>query len=143
MEIYEIMLKGWKKQKSLMSCHLLPDPDIYEAKTETGLIKGHAYSVTKVLRAKVDTGNKKGDFPLVRVRNPWGEKVKGFELLAKVITKSMLDLLKEWNGTWSDDSAVWTFVPDEEKVRNIGGFLLSIKIQNRDNFFGINRNVSD
>ena len=75
MEIYEIMLKGWQKQKSLMSCHLLPDPEVYEAKTETGLIKGHAYSVTKVLRAKVDTGNKQGEFPLVRVRNPWGEKV--------------------------------------------------------------------
>ena len=57
----------------------------------------------------------------------------------------MLDLLKEWNGTWSDGSAVWSFVPDEEKVRNIGFFLLSIKIQNRDNFFSFckNRNVSD
>ena len=40
-------------------------------------------------------------------------------MVAKVITKSMLDLLKEWNGTSSDGSAVWTFVPDEEKVRNI------------------------
>ena len=55
----------------------------------------------------------------------------------------MLDLLKEWNGTWSDGSAVWTFVPDEEKVINMGGFLLFIKIQNRDIFFCKNRNVSD
>merc|ERR1719391_609070 len=97
MEIYQLMYRAWQKQTSLMSCHLLPDPDIYEARTETGLIKGHAYSVTKVVRAKVDTGNKQGEFPLVRIRNPWGEK--------------------EWNGTWSDGSVVWTFVSDEEKER--------------------------
>jgi len=97
MEIYQVMYRAWQKQSSLMSCHLLPDPHVYEARTETGLVRGHAYSVTKVLRAKVDTGNKKGEFPLVRIRNPWGEK--------------------EWNGTWSDNSAVWTFVSDEEKER--------------------------
>ena len=76
MEIYQAMQNGWEgKPRSLISCHLKPDPEVLEAKTSTGLVRGHAYSVTKVVRAKVDTGNRKGEFPLVRVRNPWGEKV--------------------------------------------------------------------
>ena len=53
--IYEALLKGWRKN-SLMSCHLLEDPETKEAKTKMGLIRGHAYSITKVLKAKVDTG---------------------------------------------------------------------------------------
>jgi len=98
MEIYQAMQNGWEgKPRSLISCHLKPDPEVLEAKTSTGLVRGHAYSVTKVVRAKVDTGNRKGEFPLVRVRNPWGEK--------------------EWKGTWSDGSAVWQFVPEGEKER--------------------------
>ena len=77
MEIYQAMQNGWEgKPRSLISCHLKPDPEVLEAKTSTGLVRGHAYSVTKVVRAKVDTGNRKGEFPLVRVRNPWGEKVR-------------------------------------------------------------------
>ena len=50
-----------------------PDPNITEAKTEVGLIRGHAYSITKVLKAQIDTGRKTGLFPLIRIRNPWGE----------------------------------------------------------------------
>ena len=77
MEIYQAMQIGWEgKPRSLISCHLKPDPEVLEAKTSTGLVRGHAYSVTKVVRARVDTGNRKGEFPLVRVRNPWGEKVR-------------------------------------------------------------------
>ena len=45
-------------------------------------------------------GSRQGEFPLLRVRNPWGND-------------------KEWKGTWSDGSAVWNFVPDGEKT-NIG-----------------------
>ena len=50
-----------------------------EAKLASGLIKGHAYSVTGVneiqLRGK--------QVRLLRIRNPWGQK--------------------EWNGDWSDE----------------------------------------
>ena len=97
MAIYQIMYKG-SKMNSMMACHLLPDPNILEAKTNMGLIRGHAYSVTKVVKALVDTGNKSGAMPLVRVRNPWGDAT-------------------EWKGSWCDGSAVWTFVSEEEKER--------------------------
>lgn len=62
-----------------------------EAKTESGLIKGHAYGITAVKTVKLaDTGlmgmfNKQKIY-LVRLRNPWGEK--------------------EWNGAWSDGYVV-------------------------------------
>lgn len=70
----------------------------FKAKTETGLVRGHAYSVTKVIKAEIDTGRKKGLFPLIRLRNPWGNSA-------------------EWNGDWSDGSRAWTFIPQEEKLR--------------------------
>ena len=41
-----------------------------------------------------------GEIPLIRIRNPWGNEA-------------------EWNGAWSDGSAEWQFIPDEEK-ENIG-----------------------
>ncbi|XP_059838205.1 calpain-9 [Hypanus sabinus] len=57
-----------------------------EARTQTGLIKGHAYSITGV-----DQVNSRGrPVQLIRVRNPWGQV--------------------EWNGPWSDDSPEWKSV---------------------------------
>ena len=49
-----------------------------EAKLESGLVKGHAYSVTGAV--KVQARGK--EVNLVRIRNPWGQK--------------------EWSGDWSD-----------------------------------------
>ena len=59
-----------------------------EAKTETGLVKGHAYGVTAVKTVKLGASGLSGIFNkekvyLVRLRNPWGAK--------------------EWNGPWSDE----------------------------------------
>ena len=45
--IFSIMKKSFDK-KSLMCCSITPDPYKFEAKTPMGLIKGHAYTVTKV-----------------------------------------------------------------------------------------------
>ncbi|XP_072912674.1 calpain-9 [Hemitrygon akajei] len=57
-----------------------------EARTQTGLVKGHAYSITGV-----DQVNSRGrPVQLIRVRNPWGQV--------------------EWNGPWSDDSPEWKSV---------------------------------
>ena len=71
----------------------IPDPRVLEARTPSGLVKGHAYSVTQVVLAKIDTGNKRGLFPLIRVRNPWGNET-------------------EWKGPWSDGSREWAYIPN-------------------------------
>ena len=109
-DIFDLMMKACEKS-SMVACSMEPDPHVTEAKTQIGLIRGHAYSVTKVLKAQIDTGRKQGLFPLVRVRNPWGEA--------------------EWKGAWSDGSDEWMFVPDEEKenhgivFENDGEFFMS------------------
>jgi calpain len=61
--------------------------------------------------------NKKisGKIPLIRIRNPWGNET-------------------EWNGPWSDGSAEWRYVPDEEKealgltFETDGEFFMSYKV---------------
>ncbi len=52
--------------------------DEVEAKLDSGLIKGHAYSVTGANLLPV----RGKEVKLIRIRNPWGQK--------------------EWNGDWSD-----------------------------------------
>ncbi len=51
-----------------------------------------------MVKAKVDTGRKQGLFPLIRIRNPWGNDT-------------------EWKGAWSDGSLEWKFIPEDEKHR--------------------------
>ena len=60
---------------------------------EKGLVDGHAYSITKV----VEFESNGTVHQLVRVRNPWGNSV-------------------EWTGPWSDNSAEWNNLSDEEKT---------------------------
>ena len=64
-----------------------------EPKFESGLVDNHAYSITKV----VEFESNGTVHQLVRVRNPWGNSV-------------------EWTGPWSDDSAEWKDLSDEEKT---------------------------
>ena len=112
-DLFNIMMKGYQRC-SLMGCSIEPDPNVYEARTNVGLVRGHAYSVTKVVKAKIETPRVSGEMPLIRVRNPWGNEI-------------------EWNGAWSDGSAEWGYVPDEEKENlginfdNDGEFWMSYK----------------
>jgi Ca2+-binding EF-hand superfamily protein len=62
-----------------------------EAKLTSGLIKGHAYSVTGATTVTYKGASVK----LVRIRNPWGAK--------------------EWNGDWSDDSKLWQHISASER----------------------------
>jgi len=94
-DLFTVMLKAYDRC-SLMGCSIEPDPNVYEARTDVGLVRGHAYSLTKVVKAKIETPRVSGEIPLVRVRNPWGNEV-------------------EWNGPWSDGSPEWRYIPDEEK----------------------------
>ena len=59
-----------------------------------------------------------GKIPLIRIRNPWGNET-------------------EWNGPWSDGSAEWNHVPDEEKealgltFETDGEFFMSYKVNSK------------
>ena len=46
---FNIMQKAYER-RSLNCCSIAPDALKHEAKTDMGLIKGHAYSITKVLK---------------------------------------------------------------------------------------------
>uniref|UniRef100_A0A8C9UYW7 Calpain-3 n=1 Tax=Scleropages formosus TaxID=113540 RepID=A0A8C9UYW7_SCLFO len=66
-------------------------PARFETRTATGLVKGHAYSVTGVEEQKETR------IRLVRLRNPWGQV--------------------EWNGPWSDNSKEWLSISKAEKEK--------------------------
>ncbi|XP_063803904.1 calpain-3 isoform X2 [Pseudophryne corroboree] len=68
-------------------------PAQFETRMASGLVKGHAYSVTGV----EETPFKREKVKLVRLRNPWGQI--------------------EWNGSWSDNSKEWTVIEKSEKSR--------------------------
>ncbi|KAM3918035.1 calpain-3 isoform 1-T1 [Leptodactylus fuscus] len=68
-------------------------PAQFETRMASGLVKGHAYSVTGV----EETPYKGDKVKLVRLRNPWGQV--------------------EWNGSWSDNSKEWTIIEKSEKSR--------------------------
>ncbi|KAK7790177.1 hypothetical protein R5R35_002953 [Gryllus longicercus] len=93
--LFKIMLKGYERS-SLMGCSIEPDPNVLEAQTPQGLVKGHAYSITKVKLVDIQTPGRTGKIPLIRLRNPWGNEA-------------------EWNGPWSDKSPEWRFIPESEK----------------------------
>ncbi|XP_047657256.1 calpain-3b [Tachysurus fulvidraco] len=70
-EIYNIMRKALERG-SLMGCSIdALVPTASETKTSTGLMRGHAYSVTGVEQGKQQDG-RDTRIRLVRVRDPWG-----------------------------------------------------------------------
>ena len=107
---------------------------MYEARTDVGLVRGHAYSLTKVVKtmmimntmmtnddhddhddnddhqvvkAKIETPRVSGEIPLVRVRNPWGNEV-------------------EWNGPWSDGSPEWRYIPADRPTMSFVFVFVSV-----------------
>lgn len=97
--LWKIMSKAFERS-SLMGCSIEAVPGRTEARLSNGLICGHAYTITGVKSIMVQTRNKSGRIPMVRIRNPWGNEA-------------------EWTGAWSDNSREWTLISEEEK-RNIG-----------------------
>ncbi|XP_062558498.1 calpain-A-like isoform X3 [Armigeres subalbatus] len=93
--LFAIIEKGFQRN-SMFACSIEPDPNITEAETREGLIRGHAYSITKIQLVDIVTPSTSGKIPLIRLRNPWGNEA-------------------EWNGAWSDQSAEWRYIPDEQK----------------------------
>ncbi|XP_070590037.1 calpain-9 isoform X2 [Erythrolamprus reginae] len=88
---YELLQRALKRG-SLVGCSIdISNAAESEARTPTGLVKGHAYSVTGI-----DEVNYQGQtVRLIRVRNPWGQV--------------------EWNGAWSDNSSEWDSLSPSEK----------------------------
>ena len=86
-----ILVRGFQ-MGSLFGCSIDADPAELEAKTSTGLVRGHAYSVTSLQTVR----GPRGDTVLLRIRNPWGNET-------------------EWNGPWSDNSPEWNYVPAEQR----------------------------
>nr|XP_023419730.1 calpain-12 [Cavia porcellus] len=80
-------LRNALAKESLVGATALSDRGEY--RTEEGLVKGHAYSVTGT--HKVSLGFTK--VRLLRLRNPWGRI--------------------EWNGAWSDSCPRWDALPPE------------------------------
>ncbi|KAM7540470.1 hypothetical protein Aperf_G00000041004 [Anoplocephala perfoliata] len=91
----QILDKCFARQ-TLMSCSISADPSVVEARQSNGLIRGHAYSITRV--AQVSTRN--GPIQLIRIRNPWGNEA-------------------EWRGAWSDHSSDWNTISESDR-RNLG-----------------------
>lgn len=111
--IFDVMEAGFKRH-SLISCNIDADPNITEASTPEGLVKGHAYSVTLATRVNFIDNRIKGTIELVRLRNPWGNGA-------------------EWKGAFSDRSAAWENIPkcDQNKIdllfRNDGEFWMNLE----------------
>ncbi|XP_002015614.2 calpain-A [Drosophila persimilis] len=93
--LFTILQKA-AERNSMMGCSIEPDPNVLEAETPQGLIRGHAYSITKVCFIDIVTPNRQGKIPMIRMRNPWGNEA-------------------EWNGPWSDSSAEWRYIPEDQK----------------------------
>uniref|UniRef100_A0A3Q4BTE5 Uncharacterized protein n=1 Tax=Mola mola TaxID=94237 RepID=A0A3Q4BTE5_MOLML len=91
--LFSIMKKALDRG-SMMGCSInISSSAESEAKTTTGLVKGHAYSITGLEQV-----NYRGrTVQLIRIRNPWGQV--------------------EWNGPWSDNSREWSYVDAAEKKR--------------------------
>lgn len=84
------------EKSALIGCSIDASAEEIEKVTPQGLVKAHAYSVTKVKLVDIQMPQKSGKIPMIRIRNPWGNDV-------------------EWNGAWSDGSKEWQFIPSAEK----------------------------
>ncbi|KAM8921017.1 calpain-3 isoform 4-T4 [Pelodytes ibericus] len=92
-DLFKIMKKAFDRG-SLIGCSIdAIVPAQFETRMASGLVKGHAYSVTGV----EETQFKGEGVKLVRLRNPWGQV--------------------EWNGSWSDNSKEWSIIDKSEKSR--------------------------
>ncbi|XP_068558867.1 calpain 2, (m/II) large subunit, like [Cebidichthys violaceus] len=91
--LFHIIQKA-QHRGSLMGCSIdITSSSDSEAVTSQKLVKGHAYSVTGAAQVEYRGNMEK----LIRIRNPWGQV--------------------EWTGAWSDNSAQWRQISDEDRER--------------------------
>jgi calpain len=65
--LWTILFQAYRKQ-SIMGCSINADPNVREARQSNGLVRGHAYTITKL--AIVNSRGREAR--LIRIRNPWG-----------------------------------------------------------------------
>ncbi|GIZ00252.1 calpain-6 [Caerostris extrusa] len=89
---------------SLLSCAIsAASQEEMEARTEVGLVKGHAYGITAVKKVYIGETSlmslfaQKEKIYMIRMRNPWGQK--------------------EWTGPFSDGSEEWEKISASERER--------------------------
>ncbi|XP_320457.4 calpain-A isoform X1 [Anopheles gambiae] len=97
--LFEMIEKGCNNY-AMFACSIEAGAGEMEQVTPQGLVKGHAYSITKAQAVDIETPRVKGKIQLLRLRNPWGNE-------------------NEWNGAWSDKSPEWRFINEDTK-RSIG-----------------------
>ncbi|XP_065580677.1 calpain-5-like isoform X2 [Artemia franciscana] len=102
-ELFKSLLKK-KEGHALMCCAIQASSESeMEARTDVGLVKGHAYGITAIRKVFLkDTRlfaflRGKEKIYMVRLRNPWGEK--------------------EWNGSFSDGSPEWSKITSSEREK--------------------------
>ncbi|KAG7464554.1 hypothetical protein MATL_G00166820, partial [Megalops atlanticus] len=113
--LYEDLLSVFEGG-GIISCSIKASRDDFETRLPSGLVRGHAYSVTAVRKARIGHGQPPFQRPekvfLIRMRNPWGRT--------------------EWKGPWSDGSQEWQSVSSVERnamgitVENDGEFWMAI-----------------
>ncbi|XP_013401269.1 calpain-5 isoform X3 [Lingula anatina] len=103
MELWDMAYKEIQRRSLMAAAIPAQSADEMEAKTDTGLVKGHAYGITAVKKVPLEgTGLfnffKKDKIKMVRLRNPWGGV--------------------EWTGAFSDGSPEWEKIGkgDREKL---------------------------
>ncbi|CAF0859466.1 unnamed protein product [Brachionus calyciflorus] len=90
-QLWTILYQAYMRN-SIMGCSITADASVREAKLSNGLVRGHAYTITKV--ATVECNGR--CVQLLRIRNPWGNDV-------------------EWKGAWSDNSREWNMIDSETR----------------------------
>ncbi|KAL0965037.1 hypothetical protein UPYG_G00275970 [Umbra pygmaea] len=99
-ELYKIMKKALERG-SLMGCSIdAPMPSHQETRTSSGLVRGHAYSITGLEECDKVKVTKETKIRLVQMRNPWG--------------------IVLWKGPWSVKSKEWSTISifDKTKLEN-------------------------
>ncbi|KAL4631186.1 calpain-5-like isoform X1 [Arapaima gigas] len=98
MRLFDDLLKVYERG-GIISCSIKALPTEFEMQMPSGLVKGHAYSVTAIRKVRLGHGLqallKPERLPMICIRNPWGRI--------------------EWNGPWSDRSEEWQKVGDMER----------------------------
>ena len=71
-EVWNIICKSRKHHDSMNAAYIDPDPNVANQELSNGLIKGHAYTITKVIDVEKNSRFKDEKIKLIQIRNPWG-----------------------------------------------------------------------